>query len=569
MPLNPHGDLPDTGVPAHLAAEMTAEEQYEWHRSFLRRHRVSRRTVLAGSAATAALVAAGCSTSSSPSSSAGGSPSAEVTGRHVGFGPDASTQLRFTGQLTRKPDPGVQIFLDHGPTRQLGGTVTAEIRNLLAQVPQSDGGILAAEQYYVHAPVDGLAAAAPHYYRWRTSDGFTGPVVSVSTAMGPQRATAKPFTFTMVGDQGTDSTPEQPADLPSGAYDDRYYKSDNDPTVPHAANIVSQIVKVNPAFHLVAGDIAYADPSGTGSKDQFVPGANSAKPAKGFDKFNPYVWDAYFQAIEPSASVSPWMFATGNHDIETIYGQHGYGGHAARLEMPGGGPGGCPSVYSFTYGNVAVLSLDANEVSYEIKANTGYSAGAQNSWVDATLGKYRSDPNIDFIVCFFHHCAYSTTAAHASDGGVRDAWAGLFDKHQVDVVLSGHNHVYERTDPLRGGQVGKPAPDNAVVYPATDGTIYYTVGSGGRPRYDFQPGEGVSYRGNALPDTSVPNSYVWLPDGTQQPEAVNWSRTRFDNYAFVRMDVRPGTLSSEMDVVAVDEHGNEFDKVTLRRQVAA
>ena len=45
------------------------------------------------------------------------------------------------------------------------------------------------------------------------------------------------------------------------------------------------------------------------------------------------------------------------------------------------GPPGCPSVQSFVYGNVAVLSLDANVVSYEITANTGYPV-APNSWVD-------------------------------------------------------------------------------------------------------------------------------------------------------------------------------------------
>ena len=44
---------------------------------------------------------------------------------------------------------------------------------------------------------------------------------------------------------------------------------------------------------------------------------------------------------------------------------------------------------------------------------------------------------------------------------------------------------------------------------------------------------------------------------------------RFRNYAFIRVDVRPGQLLSEMDVTAVDEHGREFDKVTYRRRVRA
>ncbi|NUS44781.1 MAG: phosphoesterase, partial [Mycobacteriaceae bacterium] len=191
----------------------------------------------------------------------------------------------------------------------------------------------------------------------------------------------------------------------------------------------------------------------------------------------------------------------------------------------------------------------------------------QTGWVEQTLAKHRADPAVDFIVCFFHHCAYSTTEAHASDGGVRAAWTPLFDRYQVDLVLQGHNHVYERTDPIRAGQPTRVAEDHATVYPATDGTVYYTVGSGGRPRYKFQPGEETTHRGKFIADTFVPNSYVWTPDGRKQPEAVAWSRVRYRDYAFLRVDVRPGALMSEMEVIAVDENGREFDRLTFRRQV--
>ncbi len=561
--LNPPGDVPDTGIPEQLAAGMTMAEQYEWHRSYLRRHAVSRRNFLRGSAAAAAVAAVG--TSPFAARAYADDAGLAVAGRHVGFGSDAAGQLRFAAQLSRNPRDA-KVFLDHGPTPALGGTIEAEVRNLVTQIPTKDGGVLAAEQFHVHAPVDGLPGRLPHFYRWRTSDGFVGDVRSASTAMPTARNALLPFRFTMMGDQGTDETPTQPAGLAPGDYDDKYYKADNDPTAPHTANVLNQIAACRPDFHVLAGDIAYADPSGAGKKPQFV-ASGGGEPAGGFDKFNPYVWDVYFGAIELSASNTPWMFATGNHDMEAAYDTHGYGGHLARLDLPGNGPAGCPSAYSFTYGNVAVLSLDANDISYEIRANTGYSGGAQQGWVDRTLGAYRADPNIDFIVCFFHHCAYSTTDSHASDGGVRDAWCELFDRYQVDLVLQGHNHIFERTDPIRGRQRTKPAGDNSIVYPEDDGTVYYTVGGGGRPRYGFQPGSPETYRGHEVPDTTVPNSYVWTPDGTKQDEVAPWSRVRFRNYSFIRVDVRPGFFSSEMDVVAVDEYGREFDKVTYRRAV--
>jgi hypothetical protein len=44
---------------------------------------------------------------------------------------------------------------------------------------------------------------------------------------------------------------------------------------------------------------------------------------------------------------------------------------------------------------------------------------------------------------------------------------------------------------------------------------------------------------------------------------------RYSRYSFIRVDVRPGVFSSEMDVTAVDEFGREFDRVTYRRLVRA
>ncbi len=556
------GDIPDTGIPPAMAASMTMAEQYDWHHAYLRRHRVSRRDFIRGSAAVAAVAALGLSPFGRRAY-AQEAPLA-VANRRVGYGADASSQLRLAAQLSRNPS-GTKIFVDHGPTPALGATVEAEVRNLVTQIPASGGGVLAAEQFYAHVPVDSLPARMPHFYRWRTEDGFASEVRSAATAMPSARDALGPFRFTMMGDQGTDETPVLPPGIARGDYDDSYYKPDNDPAVSHTDNVLSQIIAPRPDFHVLAGDIAYADPSGLGKPATFVP-SGGALPA-GFDKFNPYVWDVYFGSIEASASTTPWMFATGNHDMEAAYPTHGYGGHLARMDFPGNGPAACPSVYSFVYGNVAVLSLDANDVSYEIRANTGYSRGAQNTWVERTLAAHHANHDIDFLVCFFHHCAYSTTETHASDGGLRAAWGDLFDRFQVDLVLQGHNHVFERTDPIRGGKPTTVAADNAIVYPETDGTVYYTVGCAGRPRYNFQHGEQESYRGNELADTFVPNSYVWTPQGGKQAEAVSWSRVRYSNYAFIRVDVRPGFFVSEMDVVAVDEYGREFDKLTYRRPI--
>ncbi len=347
----------------------------------------------------------------------------------------------------------------------------------------------------------------------------------------------------------------------------------------------------------------------------------------GKNLYNPYVWDVFLNQIESQAAFTPWMFATGNHDMEPLYGNteflggspvHGYGGHAKRLDLPRSGPKGCPSVYSFIYVNVAVISVDANDLSTEIQTNTGYSDGAQLKWLESTLKEWRTNPHVaetvDFVVAFFHHCAFSTTNNHASDGGVRDALDPLFTGYQVDLVVQGHNHLMERTDPIKNGKPTRKAPDGSTIMPAHDGVTYVTVGSGGRPRYPFRPApspaappppgvdpfgpqllpEGQRYRGYTPPGgantaenntENVVNSYVWsmsgtavnasgYPAGTKVPEQVEWSQVRYDDYAFIAIDVvpaKPGaptTFTIRTIADALPGSGrpySEIDRLTLRR----
>jgi hypothetical protein len=46
-------------------------------------------------------------------------------------------------------------------------------------------------------------------------------------------------------------------------------------------------------------------------------------------------------------------------------------------------------------------------------------------------------------------CSSSITG-NGSDLGIREQWLPLFDKYQVDLVLNGHDHDYERSFPVRG-----------------------------------------------------------------------------------------------------------------------
>jgi hypothetical protein len=564
----PSGEVPNVGVPERLARWMTVAEQQEWLRLFLRRRRVSRRSALKeGASVLVALGLAGAPWVLAGCARATQVPLA-VVGRHLSFGVDPTTTMAIAGELTGKPTG--TVLVDLGTGRDYGHTVQAEVRQLVSMVPQEDGSIRGADQFFVHALAAGLRAGTFYHYRFRLPDGSTTPDATFHTA--PAFGDLQPFTFTAFADQGVNTGP------PDGqrGFSDNYYQADDTRrAVTPADSLVALIAAQRPAFHLLAGDICYADPSGTGQ-----PVKNNAprNAGNGFNNFDPTLWTTYFATIEKSAAQTPWMFATGNHDMEALYdhntapggASHGYAGHAARLDLPVNGPSRCPSVYSMVYSTVAVISLDANDLSQEIPTNAGYSAGQQLSWLTDTLTRFQADPAIDFIVAFFHHCAFATSSAHASDAGVRAALAPLFDRFSVDLVVQGHNHQYERTNPIRAGRSTTQAPDRSTIWPAKDGTTYICVGSGGRPRYGWQPGEGDRYRGGPQPDSgTVVRSYVAGPGGMKTPETVDWSQSRYLDYAYLSIDVRParpgGTAS--LQVRAISDLGTEIDRVELRRSV--
>ncbi|MEJ2867134.1 metallophosphoesterase [Actinomycetospora sp. OC33-EN08] len=567
MTRTPRGQAPDVGVPAHLAERMTVAEQHEWIAGFLRRHPVSRRRALqGGSGVVAALGLAAAPWTLAACASAAQAP-VSVVGRHLAFGNDPMRTMAMAGELTAPPQGAVVVDLGQGGT--FGATIPVEVRHLVSQVPQADGSIRGSDQYFVHALANGLQPGQAYDYRFRLADGTTTPTATFRTA--PRTPTA-PWSFTAFADQGVDMVP--PSGL--GGMTNGYYKPDDTRrTMTPSTAMVDRIAATRPAFHLLAGDICYADPSGEG---HVVRSTGTSSSPSGFDSFDPTVWTTYFGLIERSAATTPWMFATGNHDMEALYDDntargatHGYGGHAARLDLPRTGPSACPSVYSMRYGNVGVISVDANDLSTEIPTNAGYSNGAQSAWLRETLAGMRAPGSgVDFVVAFFHHCAFATSASHASDAGVRAAVAPLFDEFSVDLALQGHNHQYERSNPIRAARSTVQAPDGATVRPETDGTTYVCVGSGGRPRYSWQPNETDRYRGNTGPDSGVNVvSYQAVGEDAKVPDAVDWSQVRYLDYAYVTVDVvpppGPGGVTT-MTLRTTTDTGTEIDRVTLERR---
>ncbi|MGA5323705.1 purple acid phosphatase family protein [Streptomyces seoulensis] len=519
------------GVPEKLAERMSMAERHEYLRS-----RFSRRTLIRSGTVTLGTVAGGAFVPGAvtPAAATPAAPAPRRTehvdgalaapfGRHLAWGNDPRTEVTVSWQV---PVAVKRPFIRIGAHPwDLSRKIEAEVRTLYT--PAGVGASGDHTQYYVHARLSHLRPGQTYYYGVG-HHGFDPAEPHLLGTLGTfttAPAHKAPFTFTAFGDEGVG-----------------YHGLANN------ALILGQ----NPAFHLHAGDIAYGDPSGAGKTTD-----------TGFDS---RTWDQFLHQTESVAKQIPWMPAYGNHDMEAWYSPNGYGGEEARWSLPDNGPDAAnlPGVYSFVYGNTAVISLDANDISYEIPANLGISGGTQTTWLEAQLKKFRAARDVDFVVVFFHHCAYCTSTAHASEGGVRQEWVPLFEKYTVDLVINGHNHQYERTDVIKGDTVTKKLPIGGTAYPETEGVVYVTAGAAGRSLYAFTAPD--TYEGNEHEVESV-SSFVNLKDG-KKPETVAWSRVRYLDYSFLRVDVTPAPRGrhTTLTVSGIAETGERIDHFTVARR---
>jgi hypothetical protein len=478
--ITPFGELPN-----RLALDMSLAEQHHWLMA-----RVGRRAVLSAGAGLglAAIVGAAASASASAGPS--------VVGRQVVFGADPTSQMTvafavataFRSATVSATGEGHEVHA-HASVQLAPGSTTRYARSSLI-------GLRSGVTYDYVVQIDGANAA-------------TGKFTTARTGVHP-------FRFSAFGDQGTGSDP---------------------------VRVLKQVAVLDPALHLFAGDLCYADQSGLGG-----PG----------DVFKPKFWDVWIKQNDPVASRIPWMCVPGNHEMEPGFDVHGYAGVLARVPIGGTSPIAVPVASTFRVGSVGFIGLDSNDVSYEIPANRGWTGGAQTDWLKSTLAAMRAaGSGIDFVVVFLHASPYSTNETHASEGGIRDAWVPLFDQHQVDLVISGHNHCYERTLPIRDGQ---PSTDSSTEVDSAKGTTYVTAGGGGASTADY----GFIAEANTRVTDEAGHHNVPVP----------WRipAERVSGYSVVCVDVTPAASSggqTTLHVRALDADGAQFDEVVLHRTSTA
>lgn len=525
----PYGEIPDRLVP-HLSP-------VEMHDYLRQRYR--RRAFLKGAAAVGLGVAAGpvlwrrsdsyASTASAP--------------QWIAYGADPTTQMNVSwstgtagGTRQAPPAPQVRWGLD---TRY--GSEQAATNSGPVPVPSTVSGEPAENTVYNNTLLAALDPDTTYHYSV-SNDGRTWSADATFRTAPPQRSD---FRFTAFGDHGTRPTSTTPM-----------------------AKLVSQLA---PAFCIVSGDMSYATPGP-------IPIPQTAR-------FNPAAWDKFLGIIGPTAAQSiPWQVGVGTHEVEPLE-MNGYAGVVTRFPQPYDDASGSPVVHTFTFGNVAFIQLDGNDLSAQAPQINGYTAGAQTRWLEDRLAAYRAaGSGIDFIVVTFGNCVFSTNENHGSDGAIRSIWEPLFDRYGVDLVINGHVHAYERTNPMRAGQPTAHVPSGGTVRSDAQGTTYICAGGAGQGLYRTWFG---GTDGGDSGDSNKPKVWQWSGGGTASGgsgKAVDVADTAKGFSAFRRarwhclvVDVTAPTgagAETRMSIRAVDPvqsasavtditHAQTMDSVTL------
>lgn len=268
-----------------------------------------------------------------------------------------------------------------------------------------------------------------------------------------------------------------------------------DPPQPEVAQQYTDIALAPPATLLAAGDIADCDSGGDEATARLI--ASLVKENKdavlaplGDNVYPSGTLSRYRDCYGPSWGpfLDRTRSAQGNHDFAGGSGAdyYAYFGQAAGRSGEG--------YYSYSLGAWHVIVLNSN-----CWAVGGCGAGsAQLEWLMRDL---RSNP-ARCTLAYWHHPRFSS-GLHGDDQEMNAVWNALV-RAGADVVLSGHDHHYERFAPL--GVDGQVDP--------TGGIREFIVGTGGKshyPAFFARPGSQVRNSSSyGLLNLSLnSNSYAW------------------------------------------------------------
>lgn len=175
-------------------------------------------------------------------------------------------------------------------------------------------------------------------------------------------------------------------------------------------------------------------------------------------------WERWFQAIEPFSRNAPIMPSTGNHEMGGDMKLEKYADFNALPTSSGS-----ELYYSFDYGPVHIISLETELGNWD----------KQIQWLAKDLAACRKP----WKVALCHSPFFSSGTVHGSDRAARERLAPLFDKHHMDLVFGGDDHIYERSKPINVSR-----SPNAPVGSYREGTCYIISAGAGADLYNARAG---------------------------------------------------------------------------------
>jgi predicted phosphodiesterase len=185
--------------------------------------------------------------------------------------------------------------------------------------------------------------------------------------------------------------------------------------------------------------------------------------------------DCWLDVIQPIDNTidNAMKIVIGNHDVEDLQNYMDHFGLAREY-------------YSFDIKNVHFIALGTEEEYLDFSNDI---AKEQLAFVKSDLEKASTNPDIDWIIPFFHRLMYYDDNGQCDnlvdeyDHNLVDVYHPLFEKYGVSLVLHGHAHTYERSYPLKFNFGNSEQPivtsEDPSNYRSEDGLVIATVGTGG------------------------------------------------------------------------------------------
>ena len=261
-------------------------------------------------------------------------------------------------------------------------------------------------------------------------------------------------------------------------------------STPHVRQAPPHATATGDPVLIAAGDIASCSSSGDEATASILATLPGAIALLGDTVYDSGTASEFTNCYDPTwgARKADTRPAPGNHDYATANasGYYGYFGAAA----------GNPSLgyYSYEIGAWHVVALNSN-----CSSIGGCGAGsAQETWLRADLA---ANPAA-CTLAYWHHPRFSSGSSHGNQAFMQPIWQALSD-YGADIVLSGHEHNYERFGPQDADGAADPL-----------GIREFVVGTGGRSHYAF---------GAAIANSEVRNSDTFgVLALTLHPTGYDW-----------------------------------------------